>query len=98
MGQGNGAGPAIWAILSSPILDSVCNVGYGIKLTSSVFQSKIKTVGNGFVDNMDLLAANNTKAHSATSIAQSMQEGLDQWELGLWASGGALLANKSCWS
>ncbi len=31
LGQGNGAGPAIWAIVSSPILNLVCNMGYGVK-------------------------------------------------------------------
>jgi len=54
-------------------------------------------VGNRFVDDMDLLVADDTKVQSSDSIAQSMQEGLDQWELGLQASGGALLANKSHW-
>ncbi len=76
LGQGNGAGPAIWAIVSSPILDSVRNTGYSVKLRSSVSKSKITTVGNGFVDDMDLLAANDMN-HSATDIVQSMQEGLD---------------------
>jgi len=97
LGQGNGASPAIWAIVSSPILDLVRNVGYGIKLRSSVSRSKITTVGNGFVDDMDLLAANDMN-HSATDLVQSMQEGLDRWESGLRASGGTLSANKSCWT
>ena len=94
LGQGNGAGPAIWAIVSSPILDSVQNAGYGVKLRSSVFKSKITTVGNGFVDDMDLLAADDMN-HSVTDIVQSMQEGLDR---GLRASVGALSANKSRWT
>jgi len=76
LGQGNGAGPAIWAIVSSPILDSVRNAGYGVKLRSSVSKSKITTVGNGFVDDMDLLAADDMN-HSAIDLVQSMQEGLD---------------------
>jgi len=67
LGQGNGAGPAIWAIVSSLILDSVQNVGYGVKLRSSVAKSKITTVGNGFVDDMDLLAADDTN-HSALPL------------------------------
>jgi len=82
LGQGNGAGLAIWAIVNSPILDSVCNTGYGITLKSSVSKSTIKMVGNGIVYDMDLLAADDTKAHSSASISQSMQEGLDYWELG----------------
>jgi len=88
LGQGNRAGPAIWAIVSSPILNSVCTVGYGIKLTSSISKSKIITVGNRFMDDMDLLVADDTKAQSSASIAHSMQEGLDWWEQGLRASGG----------
>jgi len=77
LGQANGASPAIWAIVSSPILDLVCNTGYGIKLMSSISKSNVKTVGNGFVDDMDLMAANDTKAHSSPTISQSVQEGLD---------------------
>jgi len=94
LGQGNGAGPAIWAIVSSPILNSVCTTGYGVKLTSSISKSKIITVGNGFMDDMDLLVVDDMKAQSsASTIAHSMQEGLDQWEQVLRASGGGPLSN-----
>ncbi len=89
LGQGNGAGPAIWAIVSSPILNLVRTTGYGIKLMSSISKSKIITVGNRFVDDMDLLVADDTKAQSSASITHSMQEGLDRWEQGLRASGGS---------
>jgi len=64
---------------------------------SSISKTMIATVGNGFVDDMDLLVANDTKVQTSTSTTQSMQQGLDRWELGLRASGGALSANKSHW-
>jgi len=99
LGQGNGVGLAIWAIVSSPILNLVCTAGYGIKITSSISKSKIITVGNGFMDDMDLLVVDDMKAQSsASTIAHSMQEGLDQWEQGLRTSGGTLSAIKSHWT
>jgi hypothetical protein len=30
--QGNGAGPAIWVMISTPMLDRLRNEGYGIKI------------------------------------------------------------------
>jgi hypothetical protein len=29
IGQGNGGGPAIWAVVSSPVLNLMCSSGYG---------------------------------------------------------------------
>jgi len=55
----------------------------------------MEMVGTGFVDNLDFLAADDTAPQSSTSMAKSMQEGLDHWEFGLHASGEALLASKS---
>jgi len=88
LGQGNGVGPAIWAIVSSPILNLVCQAGYGVRLMSSISKMMITTVGNGFVDDMDLLVADDTMVQTSASTTKSMQEGLDRWELGLRASGG----------
>jgi len=42
------------------------------KIMSSISKTMITTVGNGFVDDMDLLAANDTKLQTTASTTQSM--------------------------
>jgi len=54
----------------------------------------VKFVGFGFVDNVDLIAADNTIRCSPTCILQQLQQTLDLWEMGLQTSGGTLSAKK----
>lgn len=55
VGQGNGVGPAIWAVLSTPILNFVQSKGFGCKLISPISQRYTKFVGYAFVNDMDLI-------------------------------------------
>jgi len=59
VGQGNGAGPQIWAAVSSLIFDMVCNLGNGTTLQSLLTQEMVHFVGFGFVDDVDLIATDN---------------------------------------
>ena len=53
--QGNGAGPAIWAIISSPVLDMLRKAGFGTFFKTSVTGEDVKFVGYSFVDDTDLV-------------------------------------------
>jgi len=55
-------------------------------------------VGSAFMDDVDLLMADNTQSWDAQLTTESMQLCLDRWEYGLRASGGALSAAKSWWT
>jgi len=55
-------------------------------------------VGFGFVDDVDLVAANSSIATTPSQIVTTLQQTLDLWEKGLRTSGGALSAAKSRWS
>jgi len=68
VGQGNGAGPQIWAAVSSPIFDMVRNSGHGSTLQSLLTQDTVKFVGFGFVDDVDLIATDNITHRMASSI------------------------------
>jgi len=98
VGQGNGAGPQIWAVVSSPIFDMVRAHGLGATFCSNVTKANLHLVGFGFVDDVDLVAANSSIATTPSQIVNTLQKTLDLWEKGLRTSGGALSAAKSRWS
>jgi hypothetical protein len=55
IGQGNGAGPAIWAVVSTPILDILRSMGFGFSYITPISNQFIRFVGFAFVDDTDLL-------------------------------------------
>jgi len=88
VGQGNGMGPQIWAAISSPIFEYVHKQGYGVQFTASISQKQTHVVGFGFVDDVDLLAANDSMEQTQEQVVESLQGCLNSWELGLQVSGG----------
>ena len=57
IGQGNGAGPTGWAVISTPMLDIMWKQGHCTMFKAFISDSKIKFVGFAFVNNKDLLKA-----------------------------------------
>lgn len=55
IGQGNGAGPAIWAVVSTPLLNILRERGFGISFATPVSNLPINFSGFAFVDATDLL-------------------------------------------
>ena len=53
--QGNGAGPAIWALVSSPLLKMLRDAGYGAQLHSAIGDTFIHLSGFAFVDDADTI-------------------------------------------
>jgi len=98
IGQGNGAGTQIWAAVSSPIFDMVRQLGNGTILQSLLTLNKVQYAGFGFIDDVDLVAMDNTVPSNPPRILQKLQTTLDLWEMGLCTSGGALAALKSQWT
>jgi hypothetical protein len=73
VGQGNGAGPQIWALVSTPIFNMLREMRYGIKLQSSISNQEMFFVGFGFVHDTDL-AISNDDHKSAREVAHALQE------------------------
>jgi hypothetical protein len=96
IGQGNGAGPAIWAVLSTPLLNLLCKLGFGCFLISPITNIQKNFVGYSFVDDTDLIHSNPLDT-SYTVVIQKMQHSLDTWEGGLKATGGAIVPEKTFW-
>jgi hypothetical protein len=85
--QGNGAGPTIWAMVSSPLLDRMRDKGHGIKLDTP--EGTIHLSGFAFVDDTDLCQDN-----EADIGIESTQAAVSDWDDALRATGGLLVPSK----
>jgi hypothetical protein len=95
--QGNGAGPLIWAVVSSPLLDIMREEGFGTFFKTSISSQDIRFVGYAFVDNTDLIQTSKDGTETGDEMREQMQAGVDLWEGIIDATGGALAVEKSCW-
>jgi hypothetical protein len=94
--QGNGAGPSIWAVVSSPILNMMRKRKYGINYISLITKTNTSFVGYAFMDDTDLLRVLSALSQ-AGAVLISMQEALDAWEGGLKVTGWAIVLGKTFW-
>lgn len=91
--QGNGAGPAIWAMVSSPILDYLRAQHLGVTIRRPSSGEIIKVPAFAFVDDTDLVQ----EILERNQIAELPAQALKAWELGLRVTGGALVPGKCNW-
>jgi hypothetical protein len=96
VGQGNGAGPQIWALVSTPIFNMLRSMELGARFCSPISKKEMLLVGFGFVDDTDL-AVSHEKCRTAQEAAHKLQEAVSAWEGGLRVTGGALEPAKSLW-
>ena len=94
VGQGNGAGPAIWAVISTVFFDLLREKGYGFKMKSPLSKLALHLAGCGFVDDTDLFQIG-LEADDYVSVAAKLQEALKWWETCTKVSGGAIVPRKS---
>ena len=92
--QGNGAGPAIWVAVSSPLLDPMRDAGCGIQLKTLHGTEPEHIVGFAFVDDCDLLQGLSDDEEEDIPLIQNC---LDTWVLDLRCTGGTLVGEKSNW-
>ena len=97
VGQGNGAGPTIWAVVSAPVLDMMHDREHGTNFSTTISQKDIKFVGFAFVDDTDLIHSAKSMEDDFTKIGEAMQASVDDWEGGICATGGAIVPEKSHW-
>ena len=98
--QGNGAGPHIWAAVSSAILKAMRDKGIGAKFTYAIDGSSLTIASFMFVDDHDNIVTEDTNSElpMAEEVTKQMQESFDTWQALLHATGGALVADKSNWT
>jgi hypothetical protein len=54
-GQSNGADPAIWALVSTPVLKMMKDEGFGFMYKTSIEGKRLQFVGYSFVDDTDII-------------------------------------------
>ena len=97
VGQGNGAGPAIWAVVSMPLLDLMRAEGYGTVFQMPLSGESIHLVGYAFVDDADIVQPTCSPMDTAADVVHYLQEALACWVGGLTATVGAIVPQKSHW-
>jgi hypothetical protein len=97
IGQGNGAGPAIWAVISAVILRVMRDSGFGLNYITALSATAIVLAGFAFVDDTNLLHATPHPSTPAGTLIPQMQQVVDTWEGLLRATSGALRDDKSFW-
>ena len=96
IGQGNGAGPQIWALVSTPVLNMLRSEGYGAFFQTAISGDRVSFVGYSFVDDTDLIVAQPGLTDPA-DVHSTMQGAINAWEGGIRSTGGSIVPEKSFW-
>jgi len=97
IGQGNGADPQIWVVVSTPILDMLQDTGYRAGFKLAISRTKVSFVGYSFVDDTNLIQTGLTLTSTGQEVIPLMQAVLSLWEQGLRATSSTLIPEKSFW-
>ena len=94
--QGNGASPATWVVISTPLLNMLRQAGNGGFFVEPISKKIHHSVGYAFVDDTDLIQLDlRDSSITVEEIMLQMQNGINRWEGGLKATGGAIVPGKS---
>jgi hypothetical protein len=83
LGQGNGCGPAGWAIISTPIINMMQIAGFGATFLKVIYVSLVVFVCYAFVDDTDVVHMAQDVHINGEEIIKQMQDVIDHWEGGL---------------
>ena len=97
VGQGNGAGPMIWAMISAVLIAIMQRHGHSISLLTPLTLTSLYLVCFAFVDDTDVVHGGSNESTTGEEVLPVMQEVVDQWEGSIRATGGALVPSKSYW-
>ena len=97
LGQGNGAGPAIWSVVSSKMFQVMHKRGAATTISSPLTNATIDVCGFAFVDDTDLIAMSPEGTNDRSDAKNRMQHVVNEWESVSKVTGGALVPSK-CWS
>ena len=91
VGQGNGTGPQIWAVVSTPVLEMMQAQGHLCHFRTAITGEEIRFIGCAFVDDANLLVTSPSLEAEHTEVAMRMQNSATDWEGGVHATGGAVV-------
>ena len=97
LGQGNGAAPQMWAVVSTPVLEMLRSEGHCCFFKAAISGDEVSFVGYAFVDDTDQIVTSPEDDASFQEIAHRMQASVTAWQGGIRATGGAIVPEKSHW-
>ena len=92
MGQGNGAGPTVWSILSSTVFEELHARQYSSSFCYALSMGLYQLCGFSYVDDCDLLA----DGEDAEKVHTKLQTVITLWDK-LMEVNGAAIAPDKCW-
>jgi len=90
--QGNGAGPQIWAAISSPLFQILTTEGFIAQVISAISGHECSLLGFGFVNDVDLCIT--VQNNNLVMVMEKMQNSLQMWARLLQATDGTLIPDK----
>lgn len=97
VGQGNGAGPAIWLAITTPLIAMLRKAGFGLQITTPIMLENTTMSCFVYVDDVDSIHSPNNPNISVPDITGDMQRMIDTWAGALYATGGMIESSKSYW-
>jgi len=98
IGQGSGAGPALWVAISIVLIECYKNKVDGMNFTDPAELEHIERWLDGFVDDTELGMNDFWEEHEdLASLVDTFQAAAQRWERLLFTSGGALELSKCSW-
>ena len=93
-GQGNGAAPQIWAVLSTKTFEMMAELGLDTELLTPVSKEELRLAGFAYVDDSDIFVSRlDDNIHQ---LVDKLQQLVTNWELAAKVTGGAIAPEK-CW-
>lgn len=97
VGQGNGAGPTIWLVMTIPLINMLRNRGFGFKSIAPISHHECHLACFIYVDDTYTVHAPLDPTTTTAQVNQGLQQAIDIWSGGLHATGGCLSPEKSYW-
>jgi len=95
IGQGNGAGPAIWAVVSTSLLNVLQEKCFGCEVVCPLSSKFFKFVGYAFVDDTDVIQS--LLVDNPEMARLQLQDTIHTWEHSLKTTCGAIVPEKTVW-
>jgi hypothetical protein len=96
LGQGNGTGPGIWAVVSTPVFNLLRQQGYGATFELAISGGDVKLMGFAFVDDSDIIQTAASLDETSIELNAKAQAAVDTFVEGMRATGGQVRPDK-CW-
>jgi len=77
IGQGNGAGPQIWAAVSMPLFQILTKEGFIASVICAISHLKVSTAGFRFIDDVDLCIM--IPKGNGEQVVNKMQQSINMW-------------------